>query len=108
VGATEMIIVFGLKDSKTILEAFYYGITPATAKASIDEDFEVDWDEVAMTLLTEVSDVFSGTLSEASTYSAKSDMLIMDLKAWSATDSVTNRYEVKVLGDTYVKRVTNA
>ena len=108
VGATKMIIVFGLKDSKTILQAFYYGITPATAKAAIDEDFEVDWDAVAMTLLTEVSDVFSGTLSEASTYSAKSDMLIMDLKAWSLTDSVTLRYDIKVLGDTYVKRVTNA
>ena len=108
VGATKMIIVFGLKDSKTILQAFYYGITPATAKAAIDEDFEVDWDDVDMTLLTKLGNVFTSTLSETSTHSAKSDMLIMDLKAWSLTDSVTLRYDVKVLGDTYVKRVTNA
>jgi hypothetical protein len=105
-GATKVIIVFGV--GQTVLQAFYYGITPATAKLAISNDFTVDWTKVSMTLLTLAGSIFSGKLTEAATYEAKSDMLVMDFKAWSSTQSVTKHYPIKILGDSFVKRVSNA
>ena len=107
-GATAAILVFGLKTSDTVIECFYYGITPATAQAAISEDFTVDWTAINMTELTLTEGVFSGTMSEESTQNAVSDMLVMDFKAWNATENVIQRFEVKYLGDTYVKKVVDA